>query len=139
MAHAPWQEPFLGAPPEPLAKLWDYLAERVREGRGGNAYSYEIEAFEVAHRSHIAPLVTARAAQIVVATHGPFGETAGTILFHDSADVGAVLMPFLLLPDDRGHQALVATALAKPGEVHVRREHGLPVAAIGFESVEHWQ
>lgn len=59
MAHAPWQEPFLGAPPGSLAKLWDYLAERVREGHGGNAYSHEIEAFEVAHRSHIAPLVTA--------------------------------------------------------------------------------
>ena len=61
------------------------------------------------------------------------------LLFRDSADVDTVLMPFVLLPDDRGHQALVATALAELGDVHVRGEHGLPVGAIGFESVVHWQ
>ena len=83
--------------------------------------------------------MTARAAQVVVTSHGPLGETAGTILFQDSADVGTVLMPFLLLPGDRGHQALVATALAERGDVHVRREQGLLVGAIGFESVEQWQ
>lgn len=139
-AQPPWEEPFLDSPPRPWADLWEYLAERVREGRGGNAYTYEIEAFEVADPSHITPLVTARATEIAGASHGPFGETAGTILFGDSPDDCSIVMPFVLLANDRGQDALVATtSLDQLGEASVRAEQGMLVDPVAFESLEHWR
>ena len=139
-AQPPWEEAFWGTQPESWDQHWEYLSERVSEGRSSNGYSFDIEAFEVADPSDITPLVTARAAEVVAASKGPFGEIAGTLLLDDSSSVGSVIMPFVLLPDDRGHDALVATTpLDELGEVSVRVEQGLPVEVVSFESVEHWQ
>jgi hypothetical protein len=63
--HPNWCEPFTLA-----ADPWKYLAERVREGRGGNGYDYDVWGFEVATEADIAPVVTAWEAE-VVATGSP--------------------------------------------------------------------
>ncbi len=44
--HPTWSQPLGITEPNPQAE-WRYLSERVREGRGGNWYTYELIGFEV--------------------------------------------------------------------------------------------
>ena len=44
---APWTQPWWPDDPDGT-RSWDYLAERIRDGSGGNGISYEIQAYEVA-------------------------------------------------------------------------------------------
>jgi hypothetical protein len=136
----PWNRPCFGVPPASWNDVWEYLAERVRDGSGGNGYSYELDAFEVGRCEDIAPLVIALAAEAVPATHGPLGETAGTLIFDGAPQGSAGVMPFVLLADDRGHEALVATSpRAELRDPIVSVEDGPIVEEIEFDSVEHWQ
>lgn len=72
MVHPQWSEPFTLAPTP-----WEYLAERVRDGRGGNGYDYDVWGFEVADPADIASVITAWEAD--VATKGPFIQIVGTL------------------------------------------------------------
>lgn len=119
---------------------WAYLAERLLEGRGGNGYTYEVEGFEVAETADIDPIVTARAAEIVAATHGPMGEIAGTMIAHQPGSAPVTVIPFVALTDDVGDSFLVATEhLAGSEPCVVRTEAGETVDPVTFESVVHWQ
>jgi len=81
VAHAPWDRPFIfHDTPGQWEQTWRYVAGRVRDGSGGNGYTYELEPFEIAYIGDIESAVTAREAEVVAASHGPFGEIAGTIL-----------------------------------------------------------
>jgi hypothetical protein len=131
----PWTEPFWDD--ADVSAEWEYLAERVRSGQGGNIYSYELSGFEVADVEHVAPIVNAFAAEAVAATYGPMGEVAGTILFDQPAGEGTVVMPVVLLRDDRGDDALVLTGTNT--EASVRISTGPEVTPRRFQSVEHWQ
>ena len=136
-ALAPWQEPFHAAPSDSWDAVWRYCAERVRDGVGGNVYSYEVEGFSVASVAGIADLVYARAAEAVVATHGPYGEVAGTFI---GAPGAGLVMPFVVLRDEHGIPALVASDhVADPGAVTVAWSDGSVVEPVPFASVEHWQ
>lgn len=135
----PWDEEFLDSPPRPEEGLWNYLADRLEEGRGGNGYTYELDGFEAATIEDARVLTTARAAEATVASHGPMGEIAGTIITEGTDEMWAV-MPFVLLIDDRGHDALVATKTNEdPDSLRVGTVDGAEVTPIPFESVEHWQ
>ena len=136
--HPPWLEPFSPSddPPD-LFLEWEYLADRVRTGQGGNGYSFELSGFEVAELDDVAPVVNALAAEAVAATHGPLGEVAGTILFDQPAGEGTVIMPVVLLRDDRGDVALVLTDVSS--EPSVRIVAGPEVDARPFQSIEQWQ
>ncbi|MGI8808703.1 MAG: hypothetical protein ACR2KK_12815, partial [Acidimicrobiales bacterium] len=119
---------------------WAYLAERLYEGRGGNGYTYEVEGFEVAEMAEIEPIVMARAAQIVAATHGPMGEIAGTMIADQPGSAPVTVIPFVALTDDVGDCFLVATAhLADSEPCVVRTEAGETVDPVDFESVVHWR
>jgi hypothetical protein len=72
-AIAPWNEPSFGTSECASTHVWNYLADRVRTGAGGNGYSYELTGIVVADVAHIRPVVIALAAEIVWAPHGPFG------------------------------------------------------------------
>ena len=134
MVHPRWAEPL-----EWVIKPWEYFSERLRDGRGGNGYDYDVRGFEVATEEDIAPVITAWEAEAVAATHGPMGETAGTFL-SDQPSGPSRIIPFVLLADDVGQGYLVTTGLlagADPGEVHT--EAGQPIDPVPFESTEHWQ
>ncbi|MDQ6798497.1 MAG: hypothetical protein M3011_10865 [Actinomycetota bacterium] len=119
---------------------WTYLAERLHEGRGGNGYTYEVEGFEVADMADIDPIVTARAAEIVAATHGPMGEDAGTMIVNQSGSTPVTVIPFVALTDDVGDRFLIVTDhLAGFEPCEVRTEGGEPVEPVTFESVVNWQ
>lgn len=119
---------------------WAYLEERLHEGRGGNGYTYEVEGFEVAEVVDIGPVVTARAAEVVAATLGPMGETAGTMIVDQPGNAPVTVMPFVALTDDAGHRFLVATQhLDSAWPCEVRIEGGEPVDLVPFESVVEWQ
>lgn len=118
---------------------WAYLAERLKEGRGGNGYTYEVEGFEVAEPSDIGPIVTARAAEVVAATHGPMGEIAGTMIADDPGSAPVTVIPFVALTDDAGDFFLVATEhLDSAWPCEVRTEGGKSVDPVTFESVDNW-
>ena len=138
--HPRWQEPFLDTPPKPWSWAWEYSTERIRDGSGGNGYTYELEAFEVEDVSGTEQVVFASAAEAVASTHGPYGDVGGTLILSDSPNEAPLVMPFVVLPDDRGHQALVATAaLKEPGECTLRIDGGPTVEMVPFQCVEHWQ
>ena len=138
--HPRWQEPFLDTPPKPWCWAWEYSTERIRDGRGGNGYTYELEAFEVEDVFDIDQVVFASAAEAVASTHGPYGEVGGTLMLSHSPEEAPLAIPFVVLPDDRGHHALVvAGALKEPCECTVRIDGGPTVEMVPFQSVEHWQ
>lgn len=134
--HPRWPEPFL-SDGDQVDKEWHYLADRIRTGHGGNGYSYELTGFETDSIENIGVAVTAMAAEVVAASEGPFGEIAGTILFDQPGDKTIVVMPFVVLPDDRGHTALVAAG--NHDDPNVSGPAGPPIEPIPFRSVEHWQ
>jgi hypothetical protein len=115
---------------------WKYLAERARDGSGGNYYSWELEGYEVADTADVDILVTARAAEIVALTHGPLGETAGTI--GPSWAIDIAVMPFVVLRDDLDRPVLVAA-----GDPHrdatVTIAGGPAPGPTPFASCVHWQ
>lgn len=117
---------------------WTYLSDRVLTGNGGNWYSYEIEGYAVGVVADIEPLVTAREARIVAATFGPLGEVAATISAPSADPAHLVSMPFVVLPDDHGDIALVATGTV-PSIVDVQGELLFDPQERPFKSVEHWQ
>jgi len=139
VAHTLWAEPFLSGAPGSWEGAWAYLADRIREGRGGNAQSYELDAFAVAAIGDIAPVVTARAAEIAAATHGPLGEPAGTLILGETESQQSIAMPFLLLPKGPGY-ALVATGhLDDPGCVEVYLQGGSATDVHAYADLEHPQ
>lgn len=106
---APWVEPFDADRPDELVKEWEYLADRIREGRGGNGYTFELGGFSVAREPDVARVVTAMAAETVASTHGPFGEAAGTILLDPDTGKVSDAMPCVLVIAGDGQPWLVAT------------------------------
>jgi hypothetical protein len=127
MIHPQWSEPLSW-----VIKPWEYFSERLRDGQGGNGYNYDVWGFEVATEEDIAPVVTAREAEVVVATHGPMGESAGTLL-SDQPDGTARIIPFLVLADEVGDAYLVATEFLSSGPpAEVRTEAGQPVDPVPF-------
>jgi hypothetical protein len=136
--HPSWPERWASGPDAASVEVeWNYLANRILDGRGGNYYSYEIEGFEVADPSDIGPLVNAREAEIVVSTHGPLGEIGGT--FDTAYTIDGVIMSFVVLMDDRGYPALVATDAADSIPCSVSPEGGTLLLPVAFESVADWQ
>jgi len=133
-------EPFFDASGTGPEAEWGYLAERLHEGRGGNGYTYEVNGFEVAEVAHISPIVMAWAAEVVAATHGPMGETAGTMIAEHPGSVPTAVVPFVALTDDSGDRFLVATGqLATSTPCDVRTEVGRLVDPVTFESLVNWQ
>lgn len=116
---------------------WDYLAERILEHRGGNAYTYEVEGFATADDADFEPVVVARAAEVVAASGGPLGEIAATVSFSDGE--ATVSMPLLVLPDEEHDHMLVATDALSDSPVTVVGDGTTPHGQMVFRSVEHWQ
>lgn len=137
--HERWPERWTSDPETiHLDQEWRYLAGRVHDGSGGNYYSYEVEGFDTTSVAAIDPIVTAREAEIVVSRLGPLGEATGTL--NDGYDTyNFASMPFVVLPDDRGYVALVATDAAKGLDCTVTPAGGQPRTIVPFKSVEHWQ
>lgn len=63
-----------------LTEEWNYLAERVNQGRGGNGYGYELAALSVDDILDVDALVEEYADFLNLSEHGPFGDSAGTLL-----------------------------------------------------------
>lgn len=122
LAVGPWTEAFLDMDQD---TAWTYLAERVREGRGGNGYTYEVVGFSVAQPSDIAPIIYARAGEAVVATYEPMGEVAGTIVEGVQSRPESLIVPFVVLVDNRGDMSLVATTVEAEA-VYVTGTDGQP-------------
>ena len=125
-------------PSIPIETQWSYLAERVADGRGGNAYSWEVEGWSVATIEDIAPTALSRATLVSAATFGPLGEIKGTVLMSGPGFQPKLLMPFMILRDTKGHLALVLTDESKdPMACTVRHSSGQVISPTTFESHEH--
>lgn len=60
VVHSPWDQPFVSEEtPQQWQQAWDYLADRVRDGSGGNFYSFEIDAFAVERLEDVTPAAPA--------------------------------------------------------------------------------
>jgi hypothetical protein len=70
---APWDEPCLRTPQADWGEIWNYLADRIRTGAGGNGYSYEVTGIVVNRWHDIEPAVVALAVEILWDVNGPFG------------------------------------------------------------------
>jgi hypothetical protein len=99
--HPRWSAPFFAEDPDETLKEWAYLAERIRDGVGGNIYSYHPIGFEVDEPNRIdgyveamtwetvkdAPVLLTRIAPIETSTGEPAtDETWNESLGYD--DVG---------------------------------------------------
>lgn len=116
---------------------WDYLAERILEHRGGNAYTYEVEGFAATVDDDIESVVTARAAEVLASTGGPLGEIAQTVSFGQGKDT--VSMPFVVLPDEEDDWMLVATDAVGDSPGTVVGDGTTAHSQVTFRSVVHWQ
>lgn len=116
---------------------WHYFSERVLDGRGGNAYTYEVEGFAANIDDDIESVVWARAAEVVVSTGGPLGEVAHTLTFGEGEET--VSMPFVVLPDEESDHMLVATDAVSDGPVSVIGNATTSHTEMTFRSVTHWQ
>lgn len=136
--HPDWPQRWVSDPLTPLREEWNYLANRVLDGSGGNGYTYELTGFEVEIPEHIDTVVTAMAAELVASTHGPFGEIAGTFNSADSTDDDFAAMPFVVLGNGDGTHALVATDLT-PTRCTVTGPDGASIAEHAYHCSEHRQ
>lgn len=59
-----------------LTDEWNYLAERVNEGRGGNGYTFELVAFIVDDDADIDALVEEYDDRLDLNLFGPYGDGA---------------------------------------------------------------
>jgi hypothetical protein len=116
---------------------WQYLSERIVEGRGGNGHTYEVEGFAANVDDDIEAVVTARAAEVVASSGGPLGEIAHTISFAEGEET--VSMPFVVLPDEEHDHMLVATDAVGDSQVTVTGDGTTAHPQMTFRSVAHWQ
>ena len=75
--HDRWPKRWCSDPATSLTLEWNYLAERLNEGRGGNGYAYELRAFGVGNVRDIEVLVGEYADYLSLWEFGPFGDGAG--------------------------------------------------------------
>lgn len=96
----PWSEPWSA---QGTVRDWEYLEERIVEGRGGHGQAFEVEGFAAAIDANAGQVVVARATEVVASRGGPLGEVAMAI------SVGGISMPFVVLFDEKNDLVLVAT------------------------------